>query len=173
MQFNDNREKKAADQKLSSLRNELYILRDKLRDLNHVLTHISQVNPQSAVSRKARDTTSCLSVLDEGLNFILTNNYTDWIQADLDGTRKTLSFLAFSSLSPDMLDDVSTQLGQIHQNLDVEAGQGDGLDEATTPSMIYMHQVAFLTEGGQLDEIESTAEFLKSLLMPESDKVEL
>ena len=158
------------------LRNALYDLRDEIRELLSVVGRLNdrfndpknQIDWISPIRGKTLVLTSCLSSLNDGMNLILTNNYSDWIESDIGSSRKIISYLAFTSLSPDMLRDVTGHLRHILGVLGVQSDDQVELCEGF-PNNHDVHQIDYLSNVGQFDEIKNTVDFLTSLLMPETE----
>lgn len=151
------------DPTISKLRTAFYGMRDEIQKVLDLIVTIHTSNLTSSIAKDAPATIKSLSNLRDAIMLILTNNPTEWIESDLNDKRKILSYPAFIALSPEVLHDVTCGLEQVRGDLDVEA------DKDTPQHMIYRHQIVLLTEGGQLQEIQSTASFLESLLIPGSE----
>lgn len=151
------------DPTVPALRQAFYALRDELRQVLDLVVSIHSSDLASPIAKEAPITIKSLSNLRDAVMLILTNNPSEWIESDLNARRKILSYPAFIALSPEVLQDVTTSLQQVREDLDVP------VDKDTPQRIIYKHQIVLLTEGGQLQEIQSTVNFLESLLVPGAD----
>lgn len=149
---------------ISSIRKALYTLRDETNAILDLIVEIHSVDLKSVISTDAPALMNSLSNLHEAITLIVTNNASEWIESDSSTSRKILPYPALASLSPDVLIVVTKNLSQIREELDIAADPM--MRVQTTSQMIYNHQIAVLTEGGQMQELVSTASFLESLLMP-------
>ncbi|KAI6784610.1 uncharacterized protein J7T54_006655 [Emericellopsis cladophorae] len=153
-------------QTVAALRTAFYRLHDEVRQSLDLITEIHTSRASSAIATLAPLVISSLSDVRDAIMNIVTNNPSEWMESDLNTSRKILSYPAFISLSPEMLSDVADQFKQVRQQLDVTNDPDMG--QSFSRDVVHAHQVVLLTEGGQLEELQSTANFLESLLVPGS-----
>ncbi|KAG9254794.1 uncharacterized protein F5Z01DRAFT_94584 [Emericellopsis atlantica] len=151
-------------QTVAALRTAFYRLHDEVRQTLDLIVEIHTSKGNSAIATSAPLVISSLSNVRDAIMNIVTNNPSEWMESDLNTSRRILSYPAFISLSPEMLSDVTDQLKQVRQQLDVTNDPDMG--QSFSRDVLHAHQVVLLTEGGQLEELQSTANFLESLLVP-------
>ncbi|KAM5343413.1 hypothetical protein ACJ41O_011950 [Fusarium nematophilum] len=145
------------------IRRELYDLKDRIRMIAVFLSDMEAGSESLPLLEATPPVVRSLENMVEAISTILTNNGTDWIAYDLASRpKKTISYPEFLTLDPDILHDITGHLQAFQQELDI----GCEVSFRTyTQEMIRNHQLYLLLEGGQLQELSSTMEFLESLLM--------
>lgn len=156
-----------ADATVAILREALYAVRDEIQNTVDILVTMRTVDDSPPMPRDVPAIISRLNRLREALMLILTNNASEWLESDLCDQRRILTYTAFVALSPETLRDGAEALAEIRRELDVGGAYGWAAvgNTGVSREMAYRHQLVVLTDGGQMEELQSVADGLESLLL--------
>ncbi|KAH7156080.1 hypothetical protein EDB81DRAFT_647028 [Dactylonectria macrodidyma] len=147
---------------ITRIRRELYSLKDQVRRGHVFLTTIYETIPRPPLP-EAPAVLETMDSIIEAISTILTNHASEWIESGYSTSRKiVIPYHEFVALDPDMIHDITGHLQELQDQLEVGEDQLVGQH---SPEVVRNHQLVLLTECGQLGEIVSILDLLKSLLL--------
>lgn len=160
---------------IARIRQELYSLKDEIHHVYLVLDGIFKHVRTAERPEDADKVMESLQILSKVITTSLTNNGSEWIDSAISDTEagrvgpsrpQRMSYPAFASLSPDVLQDVTGHLGRFRVEIDVASEPW--MHAGFSRRMVRNHQLVLLTECGQLSTLKATLDFLESMLLGES-----